>query len=156
MNTTHKVINSLEFRPAYYGSLATCQRIATALRKHSSCGWSVVGVVEVTIDGVPLPTPATGPVPRLTRDGFVTAASILRSPEAAVKSAWTNEIMCRSVGKRIGRAMARDVIAENMPRAWTGLDPQDADEIPPELAEYRDEIEDWARESYCDVIQQSR
>ena len=35
-----------------------------------------------------------------------------------------------TVGRRIGRAMARDVLAESMPREWTGLDPQDADQIP--------------------------
>lgn len=29
------------------------------------------------------------------------------------------------LGRRIGEAMARDVLAEGMPREWTGLDPQD-------------------------------
>jgi hypothetical protein len=36
----------------------------------------------------------------------------------------------REIGIRIGRAIARDVIADAMPREWTGLDPQDADQIP--------------------------
>ena len=35
-----------------------------------------------------------------------------------------------TVGTRIGMAIARDVLAEDMPREWTGLDPQDADQIP--------------------------
>ena len=34
------------------------------------------------------------------------------------------------VGVRIGRAIARDVIAEAGAREWSGLDPQDADQIP--------------------------
>ena len=33
------------------------------------------------------------------------------------------------IGATIGKAMARDVLAEDMPREWTGLDPQDADEL---------------------------
>jgi hypothetical protein len=88
MTAKYKVISSMGYRPAYYGSLSTCERVATALRKHSGCGWTVMGVGEVTIDGVPLPTPAAGPVPRLTRDGFTTAAAIMQNPKAAVESAW--------------------------------------------------------------------
>lgn len=34
------------------------------------------------------------------------------------------------VGKQIGQAIAKDVLAENIPCEWAGLDPQDADEIP--------------------------
>jgi hypothetical protein len=30
---------------------------------------------------------------------------------------------------RVGRAMARDTIASDLPREWTGLDPQDADQL---------------------------
>lgn len=33
------------------------------------------------------------------------------------------------IGADIGRAIARDVLASNMPQEWTGLDPQDADEL---------------------------
>jgi hypothetical protein len=34
------------------------------------------------------------------------------------------------VGYRVGRAMARDVLADpDMPREWTGIDPQDADQF---------------------------
>lgn len=33
------------------------------------------------------------------------------------------------IGERIGRAIARDVIREDMPREWTGIDPQDADQL---------------------------
>ena len=34
------------------------------------------------------------------------------------------------VGRAIGRAIDRVVIAEGMTREWSGLDPQDADQIP--------------------------
>jgi 3-hydroxyisobutyrate dehydrogenase-like beta-hydroxyacid dehydrogenase len=34
------------------------------------------------------------------------------------------------VGEFIGRAMARDVKRNGYPVEWTGLDPQDADQIP--------------------------
>ena len=33
------------------------------------------------------------------------------------------------IGIRIGRAIARNVLAEDLPRAWTGLDPQDGDQL---------------------------
>ena len=32
-------------------------------------------------------------------------------------------------GRAVGRAIARDVIAEDMPREWTGLDAQDGDQL---------------------------
>src|SRR5262245_5700224 len=35
----------------------------------------------------------------------------------------------QEIGAYIGKAIARDVKAEGMPRAWTGLDPQDADQL---------------------------
>jgi hypothetical protein len=50
------------------------------------------------------------------------------------------------VGGYIGRGMARDVIAEGMPRGWTGFDAQDADRIPAGL-DY-DEVEAEARKAY--------
>lgn len=34
-----------------------------------------------------------------------------------------------ALGTQIGRAIARDVLAEDMPRAWTGLDAQDGDRL---------------------------
>jgi hypothetical protein len=40
------------------------------------------------------------------------------------------------VGTRVGAAIARDVIRENMPREWTGIDPQDADQITASGIEY--------------------
>jgi len=46
-------------------------------------------------------------------------------------------------GRRVGRAIARDVIADGMPRQWTGLDPQDADQL--SLAGIEPGTEDWAR-----------
>jgi hypothetical protein len=33
------------------------------------------------------------------------------------------------IGKRIGRAMANDAMADGMPTEWTGLDAQDGDEL---------------------------
>ena len=36
-------------------------------------------------------------------------------------------MVAKQVGARIGKAIARDVIARNLPRKWTGLDPQDGD-----------------------------
>ncbi len=44
------------------------------------------------------------------------------------------------LGELIGRAIARDVIAEKMPSEWSGLDPQDADLIPSDLSEPMVEI----------------
>ena len=34
-----------------------------------------------------------------------------------------------AIGTRIGRAIARDVLADDMPREWTGFDPQDGDQL---------------------------
>lgn len=50
------------------------------------------------------------------------------------------------IGTKIGKAIARDVIADGLPREWTGLDPQDADQIPEgvDVAE----VERIAREVY--------
>jgi hypothetical protein len=56
--------------------------------------------------------------------------------------------ICRKVGK----AIARDVIADGLPREWTGLDPQDGDQLQsagimagtPEWSE----AEEAAREAY--------
>lgn len=33
------------------------------------------------------------------------------------------------IGQRIGQAIARDVLADDMPREWTGLDAQDGDQL---------------------------
>jgi hypothetical protein len=52
----------------------------------------------------------------------------------------------QEIGTRIGKAIARDVIAEDMPREWTGLDPQDADQIPDGMD--RDAVEAVAKEVY--------
>jgi len=35
----------------------------------------------------------------------------------------------REVGQRVGRAMAADVLREDMPREWTGIDAQDGDQF---------------------------
>jgi len=58
-------------------------------------------------------------------------------------------------GTKIGRAIARDVIADGMPREWTGLDPQDADQIPAGLADLADEIKNAARAAYLDAIRRA-
>lgn len=55
-----------------------------------------------------------------------------------------------TVGARIGAAIARDVRAEDMPREWTGLDPQDADQIPEGMD--AGEVEDIARRFYLRAI----
>ena len=33
------------------------------------------------------------------------------------------------IGTKIGQAIARDVLADGLPREWTGLDVQDGDEL---------------------------
>lgn len=40
------------------------------------------------------------------------------------------QAVARTIGTLIGRAMARDVIAEDMAREWTGLGAQDVDMVP--------------------------
>ena len=35
----------------------------------------------------------------------------------------------QEIGTKVGRAIARDVLAEDMPREWTGLDAQDGDQL---------------------------
>lgn len=42
----------------------------------------------------------------------------------------TAQSAIEQIGRRIGEAMARDVLAEHMPREWTRLDAQDGDQIP--------------------------
>ena len=34
-----------------------------------------------------------------------------------------------ALGKKIGNAIARDVLASDIPRTWTGLDAQDGDQL---------------------------
>jgi hypothetical protein len=51
-----------------------------------------------------------------------------------------------SVGRRIGRAIAQDVIAQGMPRNWTGLDAQDAEQIPDGMD--HDAVEAVAKREY--------
>jgi hypothetical protein len=65
----------------------------------------------------------------LTRDG-VPAAVVNRYMAAAGFDVDPAEGTPSGLGAAIGRAMARDVLADHMPREWTGLDPQDADRIP--------------------------
>jgi hypothetical protein len=55
-----------------------------------------------------------------------------------------------TIGGQIGRAIARDALADGMPREWTGLDPQDADQIPDGLDQ--DEVEEYARRAYATAI----
>jgi hypothetical protein len=56
----------------------------------------------------------------------------------------------QAVGQRIGRAIARDVITEGMPREWTGLDAQDAEQIPAGLD--REQVERAARAAYAEAM----
>ncbi|MFW6024036.1 MAG: hypothetical protein ACOC8P_00265 [Dichotomicrobium sp.] len=53
-------------------------------------------------------------------------------------------------GRRIGAAIAKDVLADDMPRTWTGLDPQDADQIPDGL-DY-EAVEEAARVEYLRIL----
>jgi hypothetical protein len=62
----------------------------------------------------------------------------------------TNET---TIGERIGEAMARDVIADGMSQEWTGLDPQDADQIPAGMD--LDAVERIARDAYLRAIAKS-
>jgi hypothetical protein len=55
-----------------------------------------------------------------------------------------------TIGRAIGRAIARDVVAEDMPRVWTGLDPQDHDRIPEGTGPAT--VEAAARVAYCDYL----
>ncbi len=60
------------------------------------------------------------------------------------------------IGAKIGRAIARDVLAENMPRDWTGLDAQDGDEltaagIMADSIEWA-EAEAVAKAAYCEAL----
>jgi hypothetical protein len=56
------------------------------------------------------------------------------------------------IGMKIGKGIARDVIADGLPREWTGLDPQDADLIPEGMDS--DEVERIAEEVYLAEITQ--
>jgi hypothetical protein len=57
----------------------------------------------------------------------------------------------QELGRRIGKAIARDVLADNLDRTWTGLDAQDADQIPEGMD--RDEIEEAAKAAYLEAIE---
>ena len=84
------------------------------------------------------------------------AAEAAAREEAAGFVALERKQAAAELGGRIGAAMARDVIADAMPREWTGLDPQDADQIPANLADLIDEIEYTARSSYREIIDAAR
>lgn len=64
-------------------------------------------------------------------------------------------VTAESIGREIGRAIARDVVAAGMPREWTGLDPQDADRIPPGIDIDIDDVERHARAAYRECLQGS-
>ena len=84
------------------------------------------------------------------------AAEAAARKEASGFVALERKHAAAELGGRIGAAMARDVIAGAMPREWTGLDPQDADQIPANLADLIDEIEYTARSSYREIIDAAR
>lgn len=63
-------------------------------------------------------------------------------------------------GERIGAAIARDVLADELPTAWTGLDPQDGDQltaagVEPGTAEW-DAAESAAEGEYRRRVQSAR
>lgn len=51
-----------------------------------------------------------------------------------------------SIGTRIGNAIAKAVVAENMDRDWTGLEAEDVDQIPEGMD--RDAVEAVAERVY--------
>ena len=61
------------------------------------------------------------------------------------------------IGRRIGRAIARDVLAGVMSREWTGLDPQDGDQLT--AAGIVPDSSDWdkactaAHETYIEALE---
>lgn len=59
-----------------------------------------------------------------------------------------------AVGTRIGHAIATDVIAEGMSKEWTGLDPQDVDQIPDGMD--ANAVECVARQAFMDALEASR
>lgn len=68
----------------------------------------------------------------------------------------TQTTKAAEVGARVGRAIARDVLADGLPREWTGLDPQDGDQltaagIEPGTPEW-DEAEAAAHEAYQEMV----
>jgi len=48
-------------------------------------------------------------------------------PTSTKETGMTNK--AQKIGTRIGLAIARDVIADDMPRKWRDLDPQDGDQL---------------------------
>lgn len=68
------------------------------------------------------------------------------------------EAAAREVGTRIGRAIARDVLADDMPREWTGLDAQDGDQLTtagilPHTAAW-EWAEQCAKAAYLEAVEQ--
>lgn len=67
-----------------------------------------------------------------------------------------DETNASKLGRRIGLAMARDVVAEAMPRTWTGFDAQDGDELT--AAGMKIGTDEWneaeaaAKEAYLAVV----
>lgn len=62
----------------------------------------------------------------------------------------------QEIGRRIGQAIARDTIADDLPREWTGLEAQDGDQIPlwaTTEADAMEEIEAAAKAAYLEAIE---
>jgi hypothetical protein len=69
---------------------------------------------------------------------------------------WRKLARAVKVGAAVGRTMARDVVADGLPREWTGLDPQDGDRltaagIEPGTPEWN-EAEEAARVAYEETV----
>lgn len=65
------------------------------------------------------------------------------------------EDQIRKTAIKVGRAIAYDVMCEDMPREWTGLDPQDGDQfsdynMAPDEWDYAEKI---ARQAYGAAIE---
>jgi hypothetical protein len=61
-----------------------------------------------------------------SEESHVAAVEACREAEDSVVEAWLAYV--RQVGEKIGLAIARDVIADDMPHEWDGLDGQDGDQ----------------------------
>ena len=62
-----------------------------------------------------------------------------------------DEITAQSIGRFIGRAIANDVLSNpDWPDEWTGIDAQDADQIPKGID--RDQVEVWAEMTYGEMM----
>ena len=73
-----------------------------------------------------------------------------------MNNAKLNSDQIDALGRKIGNAIARDVLAEAMPRTWAGLDAQDGDQLTaagilPDTAEW-EQAERAARDAFLVAV----